>query len=547
MGTTIEELAIRFSAQTEELTRDLKKLERTTAKSGKRAAKSTDRIQKSLNRVSKAAKSAGGAMVAAFAGGAALRGMREIFSAMNDLQTASEGLGVSVETIQELRFAWLKAGADASKVEKNLTDFIKRIGESRAGLGTLLPFLKTFDIDLNNVNGTVKTSEQLFDEIADIIAGLSDNTARAALGNAAFGRSWVDVVAVLGNGSAALKEVRQQARDTGNVLSKELVKSVAETDAAFNILLLTLGNIAKRGVVTLADFYGAVDITETANEIEARLLKLIKIRDDMLAPKKGVAKFISRDQTDAVASLNQQIVMLQLALANLGVAGSDAVDDVTVSVKNLDKELKENRKDLQGFMAEILTPEKMEAGLKEMDLIISKLQKRTIELGPSSADSINLISGAIEDTIFDLKNADDHVKNLIASFGRLIVQQLALKAATGIVTGIFGFAGGGVMSNSGPMPLKTYSNGGVAHTPQMAVFGEGRKPEAYVPLPDGRSIPVTVKGGGGMTGGGMTVMQENHFGVGIERDVISILMQFAPMLLEASKLANDAAAQGIRT
>jgi lambda family phage tail tape measure protein len=61
----------------------------------------------------------------------------------------------------------------------------------------------------------------------------------------------------------------------------------------------------------------------------------------------------------------------------------------------------------------------------------------------------------------------------------------------------FGFANGGVMSSSGPMPLNAYSNGGVATGPQLALFGEGRQHEAFVPLPDGRSIPVTMSGGGG--------------------------------------------------
>jgi hypothetical protein len=28
------------------------------------------------------------------------------------------------------------------------------------------------------------------------------------------------------------------------------------------------------------------------------------------------------------------------------------------------------------------------------------------------------------------------------------------------------------------------------------MYGEGSRPEAYVPLPDGRTIPVTMKGGG---------------------------------------------------
>jgi uncharacterized protein YukE len=45
--------------------------------------------------------------------------------------------------------------------------------------------------------------------------------------------------------------------------------------------------------------------------------------------------------------------------------------------------------------------------------------------------------------------------------------------------------------------VKRYARGGIANSPQLAVFGEGSMPEAYVPLPDGRSIPVTMQGGGG--------------------------------------------------
>ena len=58
------------------------------------------------------------------------------------------------------------------------------------------------------------------------------------------------------------------------------------------------------------------------------------------------------------------------------------------------------------------------------------------------------------------------------------------------------FAKGGVMTGYGPMDLKHYSRGGIASQPQLAMFGEGAVPEAYVPLPDGRSIPVTMKGSG---------------------------------------------------
>jgi hypothetical protein len=58
------------------------------------------------------------------------------------------------------------------------------------------------------------------------------------------------------------------------------------------------------------------------------------------------------------------------------------------------------------------------------------------------------------------------------------------------------FAMGGVFGGKGEMPLKRYARGGIATRPQIALFGEGDTNEAYVPLPDGRSIPVTLAAGG---------------------------------------------------
>ena len=63
-----------------------------------------------------------------------------------------------------------------------------------------------------------------------------------------------------------------------------------------------------------------------------------------------------------------------------------------------------------------------------------------------------------------------------------------------------GFANGGIMSPSGPLPLKAYSRGGVANSPQVALFGEGSMNEAYVPLPDGRRIPVALQAPDGNRG-----------------------------------------------
>lgn len=58
------------------------------------------------------------------------------------------------------------------------------------------------------------------------------------------------------------------------------------------------------------------------------------------------------------------------------------------------------------------------------------------------------------------------------------------------------FANGGIFGKDGVIPLRAYKKGGIADSPQLAIYGEGDMNEAFVPLPDGRSIPVTLNTGG---------------------------------------------------
>ena len=95
------------------------------------------------------------------------------------------------------------------------------------------------------------------------------------------------------------------------------------------------------------------------------------------------------------------------------------------------------------------------------------------------------------------------INSMISDLARLMVQQLIMIPLKNAL-----FADGGIMTESGPMQLKKYSRGGIANSPQVAVFGEGSQPEAYVPLPDGRTIPVTMDNKSG--GGGQVINISNH-------------------------------------
>lgn len=107
--------------------------------------------------------------------------------------------------------------------------------------------------------------------------------------------------------------------------------------------------------------------------------------------------------------------------------------------------------------------------------------------GPTMKDS----NGVLREVVGWIGSA---VGSYFGGAGSSGVDAFGANASGRIVSGVF--ANGGIMTDMGPLPLNKYALGGVANTPQVALFGEGRQPEAYVPLPDGRSIPVSMKDGG---------------------------------------------------
>lgn len=90
----------------------------------------------------------------------------------------------------------------------------------------------------------------------------------------------------------------------------------------------------------------------------------------------------------------------------------------------------------------------------------------------------------------------DLVKSILLDIARIQLQK-SMADGIGAVLSAFTFADGGIMSGSGAVPLRKYAAGGIANSPQLAIFGEGDTEEAFVPLPDGRRIPVNLMGGGG--------------------------------------------------
>jgi len=141
------------------------------------------------------------------------------------------------------------------------------------------------------------------------------------------------------------------------------------------------------------------------------------------------------------------------------------------------------------------------AAIKEKNANIKDTMNHLSNLKVAAVDALeagmgNAIVGVLDGTKSMKEGFLDMAKAVLQAIAQIIAKLIAMKAIEAMG---FGFADGGVipMANGGIKP-KGYRSGGVVTEPTYLV-GEGKYNEAVVPLPDGRSIPVVMKGGGGGT------------------------------------------------
>lgn len=166
--------------------------------------------------------------------------------------------------------------------------------------------------------------------------------------------------------------------------------------------------------------------------------------------------------------------------------------------------------------------------ISEYEASVARTEAAMRKLSPIGRDIGDAFSDAFKSVIEGTEKLEDVVKSLLKNIADAIYKELVQKQIVNFIGGLFTsgvtksadgnimtssgavdlkrFASGGIMTHDSSLSMfkaandsvnfKAYSTGGIANKPQLAMFGEGSTPEAYVPLPDGRSIPVTMKAEG---------------------------------------------------
>lgn len=320
---------VRAGESVEELDREYRELDQTL----ERLRRSQDRWERSVTASSKAGVRFGrmtgeiGSLMRATGATAAAAGA-SVFALANstaDLgdQTAkaADKLGIQIGALQELRYSAERSGVATGTFDTALQRFTRRLSDAASGSG---PAVAAFEeLGLSAEWLSQMSPDEALGAVADAMSKVKAQGDRVRIAFKLFDSEGVGMVNMLKDGSAGLRQLREDARATGYVLSDQAARD-AEVfkdkllDAELSMLGLknTIGAALMPVVaVAMADFKGwIIENREAVGEFAARFAG--GFRDAL--PRIGQAAMALSAAASVVGGMIAQTAELVGGFDNLG-------------------------------------------------------------------------------------------------------------------------------------------------------------------------------------------------------------------------------------
>ncbi len=179
---------------------------------------------------------AGGAAIGAVVAGMSAVVKRSL-DTVDAIDKQSGAVGLSTSAWQKYIFAASQSGVTQEKLASGMGALNKRVGELKAGTGSLTTFLRKYDKELyENVKASGSTEEAaklIFKAMGEAETSMD----RAALSAAAFSRgAGIEMQNMVRGGAGALDELTQKAEKLGIVLDEDLIANAVNAKDELDVM-----------------------------------------------------------------------------------------------------------------------------------------------------------------------------------------------------------------------------------------------------------------------------------------------------------------------
>jgi hypothetical protein len=317
----------------------------------------TKKAEKRLRELEKTAKDVGkavGAAMLAAAAGAAYW-VKSSIDAMDSMAKMAQQAGVTVEALSALTYAADLSGVSQQEMSAALVRLSKGMSDAANGTGEAMRGFQALGISVKNADGSLKSSDKTFAEIAQRLSQFSDGAEKTAIAVSLFGKSGAQLIPLLNSGAAGLAEMRDEAERLGIVMDTETSKAAEQFNDNLTRLKAALTGIANTAA---ADFLPALNAVATylmQSREEANALsfaaKALKTIFEALAVVGANVAFVFRGVGREIGAIGAQIA----ALARGDIDGFRAISEA-VKADGV-----RAREELDRFERQVLGLERVEA------------------------------------------------------------------------------------------------------------------------------------------------------------------------------------------
>lgn len=186
----------------------------------------------------------------------------------DDIDKTSKRLGINAQALQELRHVANLAGVSSGSLSQAFGLLQKNAYQAQRGSAEMAEAFQRLGVRVTNAGGDLRSSDELFMEVSDRLAGMKNETQRTALAMTLLGRSGKDLVPLMAQGSDAIREQMQEARALGGVMSQEAIKAAVDYKDEMTRLKFALAGL--RNAVFAKLLPGMLDAAKAMKEWIAR-------------------------------------------------------------------------------------------------------------------------------------------------------------------------------------------------------------------------------------------------------------------------------------
>lgn len=203
---------------------------------------------------------AGAAMAA---GGAVIGLALKSAAAADDLMDLSIKTGYSTDQLQEMKYAGEILGTDIDTITSANTKLIRSMEAAREGTGEQAEVFERLGISVTDVNGNLRSSQDVFAEAIDVLGAIENPTERDAAAMALMGKSAQELNPLIAAGSDEFARLSAEAHNVGAVVDGETVTAAANFQDELDGLKMGVQGVGMSlGAAFLPGLTGVLDMAK---------------------------------------------------------------------------------------------------------------------------------------------------------------------------------------------------------------------------------------------------------------------------------------------